>query len=49
MGCLRIKGIIEYLQQPLISSLQDPDAYVRKTGVLCVAKLYDSYPAWVKE
>ena len=49
MGCLRIKGIIEYLKEPLKSSLYDSDAYVRKTGVLCVAKLFDSHPNFIKE
>lgn len=49
MGCLRIKGIIEYLKEPLLKSLSDPDAYVRKTGILCVAKLFDSHPIFIKE
>ena len=49
MGQLRIKGIIEYLKEPLKRSLSDSDAYVRKTGILCVAKLFDSHPLFVKE
>jgi hypothetical protein len=49
MGCLRIRGIVEYLQVPLQESLKDEDAYVRKTGVLCVAKLFDSHPQLIKE
>lgn len=49
MGCLRIRGIVEYLQVPLQESLKDEDAYVRKTGVLCVAKLFDSHPMLIKE
>lgn len=28
MGCLKIREIIEYLREPLISSIKDPDAYV---------------------
>lgn len=49
MGCLWIKGIIEYLKDPLKKSLSDTDAYVRKTGILCVAKLFESHPLFVKE
>ena len=49
MGCLWIKGIIEYLKEPLKSSLYDSDAYVRKTGILCVAKLFDSHPGFIKD
>jgi len=40
MGCIRIKDITTYLADPLKSALKDEDAYVRKTGVLCVPKLY---------
>ncbi len=49
MGCLRVKGIVEYLQTPLLESLRDEDSYVRKTGVLCVAKLFASHPLLIKE
>ena len=49
MGCLKIKGLIEYLSDPLSRSLSDQDAYVRKTGILCVAKIYDSNPIFIKE
>lgn len=49
MGCLKIKGIVEYLSEPLSRSLSDSDAYVRKTGILCVAKIYDSNPIFIKE
>ena len=49
MGCLRVKQIVEYLINPLKAALTDEDSYVRKTGVLCVAKLYDSYPELIKE
>lgn len=40
MGCIRIKDITEYLCDPLKKSLRDEDPYVRKTGALCVPKLY---------
>jgi AP-1 complex subunit beta-1 len=40
MGCIRIKDIIGYLCDPLKDALKDEDAYVRKTGALCVPKLY---------
>lgn len=49
MGCLRVKEIIEYLIQPLKEALNDEDPYIRKTGVLCVAKLYDSHPELIEE
>ena len=49
MGCLRVKEIIEYLIQPLKESLSDEDPYIRKTGVLCVAKLYDSHAELIEE
>lgn len=44
MGCLRIKQMTEYMINPLKEALYDEDSYVRKTAVLCVAKLYDSNP-----
>jgi vesicle coat complex subunit len=40
MGCIRIKDIATYLCDPLKDALKDEDAYVRKTGALCVPKLY---------
>ncbi len=49
MGCLRVKQIAEYLINPLKQALIDEDSYVRKTGVLCVAKLFDSHPELIKE
>ena len=49
MGCLRIKGIVEYLSKPLSLSLQEENSYVRKTGVLCVAKLYASHSVLINE
>lgn len=40
MGCIRIKDITTYLCDPLKDSLKDEDPYVRKTGALCIPKLY---------
>lgn len=44
MGCIRIKDITGYLCDPLKEALKDEDAYVRKTGALCVPKLYEIAP-----
>lgn len=44
MGCIRIKDITGYLCDPLKDALKDEDAYVRKTGALCVPKLYEIAP-----
>jgi len=41
MGCIRIKQIVNYLVDVLKTSLEDEDPYVRKTAVLCVAKMYE--------
>ena len=49
MGCLRVKEIVEYLIEPLKEALNDEDPYVRKTAVLCVCKLFDSYPELIEE
>lgn len=40
MGCLRAEKIIDYLSVPLDRLLNDESPYVRKTAVLCVAKLF---------
>jgi vesicle coat complex subunit len=45
MGCLRVEKIFDYLMDPLKKALKDQDPYVRKTGALCVAKLFDLNPA----
>lgn len=37
---LRLSTIIEYVEQPLQKSLTDISAYVRKTGVMGILKLY---------
>jgi vesicle coat complex subunit len=44
MGCLRVEKIFNYLMDPLKKALQDQDPYVRKTGALCVNKLFDLNP-----
>ncbi|CAE7875972.1 BETAC-AD [Symbiodinium sp. KB8] len=49
MGCIRVEKITEYLTKPLQAALNDEDPYVRKTGAVAVAKLYDISPAMVKE
>jgi AP-1 complex subunit beta-1 len=41
MGCIRVERITEYLCDPLQLALTDDDPYVRKTAVICVAKLFD--------
>ncbi|OUS42063.1 Clathrin/coatomer adaptor, adaptin-like protein [Ostreococcus tauri] len=41
MGCIRVHRITEYLCDPLQLALTDSDPYVRKTAVICVAKLFD--------
>jgi vesicle coat complex subunit len=48
MGCIRIKDITGYLCDPLKNSLKDEDAYVRKTGALCVPKLYEIAPELIE-
>lgn len=38
-GCLRVAKLNDYLIEPLKEAIQDEDAYVRKTAVLCVPKV----------
>jgi vesicle coat complex subunit len=49
MGCIRVNMIVSYLCDTLTNCLKDEDAYVRKTAVMCVAKLYNTNPEIVKE
>ena len=61
MGCIRVPEIVDYLIDPLKNGLkvnnnnnnnnilQDEDSYVRKTSVLCVAKMYDINPEVLEE
>lgn len=44
MGCLRAEKILDYLSDPLEKALKDENPYVRKTGAICVAKLFDLKP-----
>lgn len=37
---LRLESILEYIQLPLHKSLTDVSAYVRKTGVMGILKVY---------
>ncbi len=49
MGCIRVSQITEYLVDPLREALKDEDSYVRKTGVICIAKLYESNPEMIEK
>lgn len=49
MGCLRVEALNEYLQGPMKEGLEDRDAYVRKTAVLCVPKVYELNPKLIEE
>ncbi|KAJ2778447.1 beta-adaptin [Coemansia interrupta] len=41
MGCLHVQEVLDYLCDPLRKCLKDSNPYVRKTAVMCVAKVYD--------
>src|ERR1700761_55619 len=45
MGCIRVDKMVDYMEEPLRKTLKDESPYVRKTAVLCVAKLFDLSPA----
>lgn len=49
MGCIRVEKITEYLCDPLHLALQDKDPYVRKTAVICVAKMFSLNPQLVQD
>lgn len=49
MGCLRVKDLNEYLITPLEEALIDNDAYVKKTAVLTVPKIYELNPELIKK
>lgn len=49
MASMRVDRMAEYLVEPLHRALSTPDAYVRKTAALCVAKMYDTNPALTVE
>ncbi|SCV00477.1 LAMI_0G05314g1_1 [Lachancea mirantina] len=40
MSMIRVEKILEYIEIPLRKTLQDENPYVRKTAVICVAKLF---------
>lgn len=40
MSMIRVDKILEYIETPLRRTLQDDNPYVRKTAVICVAKLF---------
>lgn len=45
MGCIRVDKMVDYMEEPLRKTLRDESPYVRKTAVLCVAKLFDLNPS----
>jgi AP-4 complex subunit beta-1 len=45
---LRLESILEYIEQPLQKALRDISAYVRKTGVMGVLKVYYLSPTIVE-
>jgi AP-1 complex subunit beta-1 len=49
MGCIRVDKMVDYMEEPLRKTLRDESPYVRKTAVLCVAKLFDLNSAMVLE
>ncbi|CAM9231598.1 unnamed protein product [Chrysoparadoxa australica] len=46
---LRLPSIVEYISEPLRKSLRDTNAYVRKTGVMGILKLFHLQPEVVRE
>ncbi|TDH69563.1 hypothetical protein CCR75_002554 [Bremia lactucae] len=46
---LRLDSILEYIHDPLQASLTDTSAYVRKTGVIGILKVYSLNPEIIKE
>ena len=49
MGCIRVDKMVDYMEEPLRKTLRDESPYVRKTAVLCVAKLFDLNPQMALE
>lgn len=45
MGCIRVDKMVDYMEDPLRKTLRDESPYVRKTAVICVAKLFDLNPS----
>jgi len=46
---LRVANLVEYVMQPIRNGLTDNSAYVRKTAVMGVAKLYAVAPTLLKD
>eukprot|EP00938_MAST-03A_sp_MAST-3A-sp1_P003766 g3766.t1 len=46
---MRLESIVEYLYEPLMSSLKDPSPYVRKTAVMGCLKLYHISPGSLED
>ena len=44
MGCIRVDKMVDYMSIPLKRTLRDDNPYVRKTAVICVAKLFELNP-----
>lgn len=44
MGCIRVDRMVDYIAIPLKRTLKDDNPYVRKTAVICVAKLFELNP-----
>ncbi|KAJ1957717.1 beta-adaptin, partial [Linderina pennispora] len=49
MGCLHVPEVLDYLCDPLRTCLKDPNPYVRKTAVMCVAKVFELNAAVAEE
>ncbi|KKY26924.1 putative ap-1 complex subunit beta-1 [Phaeomoniella chlamydospora] len=49
MGCIRVEKMVDYMEEPLRKTLRDESPYVRKTAVICVAKLFDLNPSMCLE
>lgn len=41
IGCIRVDKMVDYITIPLKRTLRDDNPYVRKTAVICVAKLFE--------
>ena len=47
--CCRIPNILEYLREPLQTGLADKSAYVRRTAVMGIVKIFYVAPEFVAE
>lgn len=46
---LRLPAMVEYISDPLKSSLTDANSYVRKTGVMAILKMWHLWPQAVED